>query len=235
MDINRNKKENTTMNAIYKTVVAIFIVAGSVIQGAEAQVSLGADIMSRYVWRGTDFGNSPSIQPDISFSAGNLTIGTWAAIATNGNPDGSEIDWYASYDISAGSGTISLLITDYTFPEAPNENYFSKSSHFIETGLAYQGSESFPVSVMTGIFITNDDDYSIYSELGYSAGGLDFFMGFTPAKSALYGTGKAGLINTGIGTSRAIRFSDYFTLTLLGKIAVNPYANDTFFLMGFSL
>lgn len=223
------------MKPIFKAFALIFIIAGMAIQEAEAQVSLGVDIMSRYVWRGADFGNSPSIQPDISLSSGNFTIGTWAAIATNGNPAGSEIDWYASYDISAGSGTLSLMITDYTFPEDPNGNYFSKSSHFIETALAYQGSESFPVSVMTGIFVTNDDDYSIYSELGYSAGGVDFFMGFTPAKSALYGTNKAGLINTGIGTSREIRFSEHFTLTLIGQVAVNPYANDTFFLMGFSL
>jgi hypothetical protein len=31
------------------------------------ELSGGADIMSRYVWRGRDFGNSPSIQPCIEF------------------------------------------------------------------------------------------------------------------------------------------------------------------------
>ncbi len=29
-------------------------------------LNLGTDIMSRYVWRGTDFGRSPGIQPFLS-------------------------------------------------------------------------------------------------------------------------------------------------------------------------
>ncbi|MFU8860184.1 MAG: hypothetical protein ACNA8K_07150 [Cyclonatronaceae bacterium] len=223
------------MNYVNKAAILFFLIHPFMISVAEAQVELGVDIMSRYVWRGADFGNSPSIQPDISFSSGNFTIGTWAAIATNGNPDGSEIDWYASYAINSDAGTFSLVVTDYTFPEAPNGNYFSKSSHFMETAFAWEGTESFPLSLSTGIFVTNDDNYSIYSELGYSTGPIDLFLGFTPAKSALYGTDKAGIINTGIGTSRDVRLSEYFTFTLLGKVAVNAYANDTYFLLGFSL
>jgi hypothetical protein len=222
------------MKKIYKAFFITLTASIAYAQPVFAQANLGVDIMSRYVWRGTDFGNSPSIQPDLSYTAGNFTIGSWAAIATSGNPDGSEIDWYASYDAETDAGTFSLIITDYTFPEAPTGNYFSKSSHFVETAVAYEGTEAFPVSLFTGVFVTNDDDYSIYSEIGYSAGGIDLFMGFTPAKSALYGTGKAGVINTGIGTSREIRFNDYLSFTLIGKLAINPYANDTFFLMGFS-
>ena len=45
---------------------------------AQAQsVDLGADIMSRYVWRGTDFGNTAAIQPSLSFSSGGFTVGAW--------------------------------------------------------------------------------------------------------------------------------------------------------------
>ena len=46
---------------------------------------VGADIMSRYVWRGTQFGgSSPSIQPFTSLSIGNLEIGAWGAYSTGG-------------------------------------------------------------------------------------------------------------------------------------------------------
>src|SRR5690606_39285657 len=103
-------------------------------------------------------------QPDISFTSGNLTIGSWAAMATNGNPAGSEIDFYASYAI----GDFSINIADYTFPEASFGTYFEPESHFVEVGLGYAGSVTFPISVTTGMFVTNDDDYSIYAELGYS-------------------------------------------------------------------
>ena len=39
--------------------------------------------MSRYIWRGTDYGHSPSIQPTLSLTAGGFEIGGWGAIATN--------------------------------------------------------------------------------------------------------------------------------------------------------
>lgn len=42
---------------------------------ASAQFGLGADVVSRYVWRGTDFGNAASVQPYISYTAGVLEIG----------------------------------------------------------------------------------------------------------------------------------------------------------------
>jgi hypothetical protein len=223
------------MRHFYKTITLILAITAITSSETIAQIDLGVEIMSRYVWRGTDFGNSPSIQPDISLSAGNLTLGTWAAIATNGNPDGSEIDWYLTYDIPTEAGTFSLAVTDYTFPEAPTGNYFDKSAHFIEAGLGYEGPADFPVTLFTGVFLTNDDDNSVYAEIGYTVSNLELFVGFTPAESAMYGTSKAGIINTGIGISREIQVSDNFFLNLLGKIAVNPYTSDTFFMFGFGL
>ncbi|MCH8494306.1 MAG: hypothetical protein LAT57_01575 [Balneolales bacterium] len=199
-----------------------------------AQVDLGVDISSRYVWRGTDFGGSPSLQPDISFTTGNFTIGTWAAFATNGNPAGSEIDFYASYAIPTNAGDFEFVVTDYTFPQDPSGNYFSSESHFVELGIGYSGTSKLPITLFTGVFVTNDDDYSIFTEIGYSISNLDLSLGFTPAASAMYGTTKAGVVSTGIGTSREVSLSESFSVTLSGNLIFNPYANDAFFLVGFS-
>ncbi|MCC5925003.1 MAG: hypothetical protein JJU41_00455 [Bacteroidetes bacterium] len=199
-----------------------------------AQVDLGVDINSRYVWRGTDFGSSPSIQPEISYTVGNLTIGTWAAFATNGNPAGSEIDFFASYEIETKAGSFELIVTDYTFPEDPSGQYFSVSSHFVELGVGYSGTESLPLTLFTGVFVTNDDDYSIYTELGYSFSNVDLSLGFTPGASAMYGTNKAGIVSAGLGTSREVQLSDSFSITLSGQLLFNPYQEDAYFLFGFS-
>ncbi len=34
------------------------------------EVQLGADVVSRYIWRGTDFGESMSVQPGLHLSVG---------------------------------------------------------------------------------------------------------------------------------------------------------------------
>ena len=44
-------------------------------------ISISCDLMSRYVWRGTDFGGSPSIQPGIEYSKAGFSIGAWGAYA----------------------------------------------------------------------------------------------------------------------------------------------------------
>lgn len=219
------------MKVIHKIQILLLVMLCTTITPLYAQVEIGADVMSRYVWRGTDFGNSPSIQPSLSFSTGNLTIGGWAAMATNGNPAGSEIDFYASYAL----GAFSLNLTDYTFPEAPTGNYFDAASHFVELGLAYDGSGVLPISVSTGMFVTNDDDYSIYTQFGYTFSNVELFLGFTPSASVLYGTQKAGIISTGLSASKEVQLSETFGISLKGSVVANPYANNGFLLFGIGL
>ena len=60
-------------------------------------VDLGADIMSRYVWRGTQFSTAPVIQPAFEVSAFGVTLGAWGSYSFLGVADGAEADIYISY------------------------------------------------------------------------------------------------------------------------------------------
>ena len=76
-------------------------------------ISVGVDLMSRYVWRGTDYGSSPSIQPSIEFATGGFALGFWGAYTTN-LPGVQELDLYASYTIQE---MVTIGLTDYFFPD----------------------------------------------------------------------------------------------------------------------
>ena len=78
---------------------------------ADAGVGFGADVVNRYVWRGTDFGNAVSVQPGMSISHGNIEIGAWSSWAISGG-GANENDLYASFS----SGPIGVTLTDYYFP-----------------------------------------------------------------------------------------------------------------------
>lgn len=215
-----------------KTLLSIGILLMISGQELHAQVGLGADIMNRYVWRGTDFGNSPSIQPDISYSSGGFELGAWGAFATNGNPAGTEVDFYTSYTFDTDAGSFQLMLTDYTFPQATEGSYFRNTSHFLEAGVGYGGTEKFPVSIFTGMFFTNDDDYSVYSEIGYTVNDVQLFIGFTPAASALYATDGPAVINTGFSVSKDLPVTDLFSLGLTGTVIANPYSDNLYILFG---
>lgn len=101
-----------------------------------AQFGLGADVVSRYVWRGTDFGNQLSVQPYASYTAGNVEVGAWGSFgAVNGGAN--ENDLYITFSQSG----FSLTLTDYFFPALSNgvatDNNFGKygsddGAHFLE-------------------------------------------------------------------------------------------------------
>jgi hypothetical protein len=42
-------------------------------------LNFGADVMSRYIWRGIDFGNSPAVQPSLFLSWRGLNVGAWGS------------------------------------------------------------------------------------------------------------------------------------------------------------
>lgn len=127
-----------------------------ILSSLSAQFSVSCDIASRYVWRGTDFGNSASIQPGISYAAGPLTIGAWSAWQHSGV--GSENDIYASYAM----GDFSLTVTDYYFPPADFTNADPDTgTHNIEVSIggAFSG-----VGFTFGMFVIEPGFYGAYED-----------------------------------------------------------------------
>ena len=100
------KKIKKTFNIL--TLVLISILSTSQTFG---QIDIGADILSRYVWRGAAYSNGPSIQPYMSYATGGFEVGFWGAYANDMMVD--ELDFYASASI----GPVALTLTNYIFPD----------------------------------------------------------------------------------------------------------------------
>ena len=71
----------------------------------------GADLVSSYVWRGTQFGSGAHIQPYMTLGSGNFEAGVWGSFPTTAEGGGNELDAYVSYDF----GPFALTLTNYTF------------------------------------------------------------------------------------------------------------------------
>ena len=209
-------------------------------QNSESPLSIGADIMSRYVWRGLDYGAAPSIQPYLEYSKGGFAIGAWGAYTTSfskANESGiQEMDLYASYTIA---DIITVGVTDYFFPQEIdyNYNYFDygsdTSGHVIEGLVSFNGLENLPLSLTLGYNLVNDDDNSLYVELGYSFTGVDLFLG---AGNGLYtGDGEFSVVNIGISSSKEIAITDNFSLPVSASLITNPEAKQIHLVFGISL
>ncbi|MEI7596469.1 MAG: hypothetical protein WCK02_12030 [Bacteroidota bacterium] len=213
---------------------------------SKVDYSFGADLSSRYLWRGKELSKSPCIQPTATFSLGNFSICSWSSY-TLANESLQEFDIYLSYKIK----NITLSINDYFVPDEnlSNNRYFiydnGKTSHAIEASAMYS-SENNPFSLTVGTFVygadnsygydvkkdtTGESYYSSYAEIGYAftikQNELNLFCGLTPW-AGYYGN-TMGVINAGISMSKEIEITDKFSLPIKGTVMANPQTHNIFF------
>lgn len=209
-----------------------------------SQVKIGADVYSRYIWRGVDFGNAPAIQPSLTFITGSFSIGAWGSYAfpTTGTTY-SENDLWVAYSFSSeNSGTFSILFTDYYIPSSGIQFGFYKpktggsASHTIEGGLIYAGPESVPISFVFYTNLSNDPENSSYIQVGYpiavSDATVTFTAGFVPSRSVYYLTDKYGFINFSITAAKSIAITDKFSVPINVSYIANPALDKTYLVFG---
>ena len=215
------------------------------------EVGVGADLVSRYIWRGLEIGNSPSLQPTISFGYGGFEIGAWGAYQLGRDASAKpsdEIDIYMSYGIELGSSSLDIIFTDYYFPNAGfklgNFNNHNDADgpggHVLEIGASLTLPESFPLTLAGYINFYNDKNNSVYLYTSYPLEvkevDLEIFLGATPGGDALYyGTDKFNVINFGLTASKEIKITDDFSLPIFGSYIINPNQDIAHFIFGVSL
>lgn len=192
---------------------------------ADAGVGFGADVVNRYVWRGTDFGNAVSIQPGMSISHGNIEVGAWASWAITGG-GANENDLYASFS----SGPIGITLTDYYFPGlTDDDSFFSYSNddavHVLEVS-ASLAPDGMPLSALVAYNFSGDPDDSFWVEATYDLGEME---GTAVSVTAGFGNGvyttdtDPALASVGLSMSKG----DYFASYIL-----NPDKESSFLVFG---
>ncbi len=207
------------------------------------EFDLGADMVTRYVWRGSDYSNSPNIQPFANYSIGGFKAEVWTSFSITENYQ--EVDWVFSYEIQE---TFKVMLTDYFFPNGTNFNnqYFDFSEenteHIFEATLEFGGTPKFPVSASVNYnFYGADPDKSWYFELGYSGILKEFdyeiFVGAAPGKGIYLpdGADEFSIVNVGFSLTKEIKMSEHFSLPVFGSLVLNPQAENIFFVFGITL
>lgn len=233
-------------------------------ESSKAELSVGADIVSNYIWRGIPnaayFGFSgdglslsPNIQPDLSLKCGDLTVGVWGSYDFLGAYQ--ETDLYISYEV----GPLTFSLTDYywNYPASYFKYKASTTTHIFEGAVSYSGSESFPISITAATMFygadkkfdkdkgafTTDNNYSTYVELSYpvklGSSEISPFMGFTTG-DGFYGDGYGNVdgfavVNLGCSASKDIEVTEKLTIPMTASLVLNPQLERVFFVVGISL
>ena len=208
------------------------------IKAQEVEFTVGADVVSSYVWRGGQLSGA-SVQPSIGLSVGDFSVSAWGSTDVNGAY--KEVDLSAEYSVAG----FSILLTDYWASSGKYYMYDShKTDHIFEASLGYTLPESFPLSISWNTTFAGADyakangdrAYSTYVELGYPVTAkdisLEFAAGLTPWEGAY--ASDFSVINLSLKASKEIKITDSFSLPVFGQLITNPRDEETFFVFGVS-
>lgn len=234
------KSFNQFINTI---LVVAFIISFN--QTSAQEINVGADIVSKYVWRGLEINKSPNIQPSLGFSSSGFDAGFWGSYSINNYSAADnysyEIDAYIGYTFVTEAGDFRLLLTDYYFPNAGikigNFEGDGIGAHTIEIAASYSG----PISILAAYNLHNDTGNNMYFEIGYSTSvgdvGLDLFVGGTPGSEdnpVYYGADSFSIINVGVKGSKIIKITDDFELPVFTSFILNPKSEIGYMIFGIS-
>lgn len=227
-------------------IIAVTLLSATMPATAKAQdkveASVGADLVSGYIWRGIDCGGV-SIQPTLSVGYKSLSLTAWGSVGFD-KKDTKELDLTLGYTI----GGFSAAITDYWFaPYADEEKvgYFKYGAH--NTQHTFEGTLAYdfgPVALSWNTYFAGADytkengnrAYSTY--IGISApfklASLDWTVeaGFTPWEGDY--SDKFNVTNLTLMAAKDIKITQSFALPVFAQLTFNPYTQGTYFVFGLS-
>ena len=210
--------------------------------GQESQWKLNGELFvySTHMWRGTGYGDTPSVEPSLTFSKGKFSINFWAAKTFD--------DTYTEIDIipSFTFGNYQITIFDYYNPKpGTDNNYFDfedgESCHSAELAISKNATKRLPVRLLLTSFFFGDKNpetgkafFSTYAEASvpFSIKNINIepAVGITPYKG--YYADKFSIINTSLTIKRDISITSNMSLPLKLLMVYNPTQEESYLSLG---
>jgi hypothetical protein len=203
--------------------------------------SLGADVVSSYVWRGSKVGTGPNVQPWLKFSTGGFTLGAWGSTSFHFDTDVAEMDLYTSYAFGFG---LTVGLTDYYYQSTPYFQYQGDTaSHAFEINAAY----TIKNLSLSGNYIINDASKGgpankpgggdMYFEAAYAFKNFGVFLGAGNGWHTTYkdnGDDIFAVCNIGLKAAKELKITDKFSLPVTGALSLNPNKEQLNLVIGVS-
>lgn len=249
MDFALKKKRRTVINysnmkarTLKKSLIAAMVMASMPMIAAaqdKVEASVGADVVSSYVWRGQDLGGV-SIQPGVSLAYKGFSLNAWGSVGFE-STDSKEFDLTLGYS----AGGFSVSVTDYWCSGA--QGYFHYGAH--NTAHVFEAQVGYDFGVLSANWYTNfagadgvnkdgNRAYSSYIVLAapFKLGGLEWEaeIGATPWATDFYNDGVNGfaVCDIALRAEKEIRVTDSFSLPLFAKMSFNPATEAAGFVVG---
>lgn len=211
----------------------------------EIETTMGADVVSNYIWRGQDLG-SVSLQPTLGVGWRGLSLAAWGNVGLSDPDDTKEIDLTLGYTI----GGLNIGITDYWVSRDgldPQGRYFKYDAH--GTNHVFEANIGYDFGFASLQWFTNfsgndykDDGkraYSSYVEASvpFKLATVDWTAtaGAVPAATDYYGTTGFAVTNLSLKAAKDIKVTDAFSIPVFAQFVGNPCSQKAYLVFGLTL
>lgn len=226
------------------TIMTLFVMSAVGVKAQEtANMSVGATMLSHYIWRGMELADA-SIQPSLKIGWKGLSL---TAEGSMGLADANDLK---EFDITLGyqTGAFSFGLVDY-WAETPTEKrYFiygtHSSNHTFEAFVAYdfgvmKASWQTYFAGADGVKSNGERAYSSYFELQAPFRMADFdclaTAAMVPWATTAYETSGFGVTNLGLKISKGLPITDRFKLPVFFEVVGNPTSQRAYVIFGLSI
>ncbi|MFR2070586.1 MAG: hypothetical protein ACLS4S_10605 [Bacteroides nordii] len=231
---------NKKLGGVAVAIVGILIPTTTMAQD-KFEVSLGADVVSKYVWRGFDQGSGASVQPSLGLAYKGVSLSVWGSTSIT-DLEPKEFDITLGYSI----GGLGITVTDYWWSGESGKYGYYKDSHYFEGTLSYHFGEKVPLTLSVATMFAGADknpednqNFSTYFNASYDIA-CPGDITLTPSigvstKSYLY-TGEkiSGLTDISLKAARSIKVTDSFSIPIFVQGTVSPAMDKTYLVFGMS-
>lgn len=227
MAINKSK--------FFITIWIVLVGSGGVVEGSsdttkskkDLPLNMEVTLATRNIWRGLDYGSSPSIQGNLAWSKEFFEVGACGTTTLNGRKEGYGT-WLELYATAKYRG-FSVTVDDYFFFNASDSlnTYFDwkqpSTQHFIESRIKWDSDK---LDLMAGYaFYKNSMDKTkgVYLEAEYAPfRNFSIIMGGLTGASWLSFYDNAGITTLGISGKRELNMGPRFSPVLKTSLLFNP-------------
>lgn len=206
----------------------------------KVEASVGASVVSKYVWRGQDLGGV-SIQPELSLSYKGLSLTAWGSVGIE-SKDAKELDLILGYE----TGNFSISLTDFwCLPDGEEFDYFKYGAH--STSHVFEAQVGYDFGLVALNWFTNiagadgvnKDGKRAYSSyvsatVPFSLWSIDWEaeVGATPWATDYYACADGFTVcDLSLGASKDLKIKS-FSLPLFAKVTYNPAVEKGYFTFG---
>lgn len=235
------------MKKLFVLVAFMISVLTASAQGGDNKLpfSGSVELTTKYLWRGQEYGESPTFFPTLNYSIGGLSI--YAIGAYTFDNSWREADLGISYT----AGDFTLEVVDYFYPTVvgSSDKYFNfdnkDTGHVLEGVITYAPS-SLPITALFSTFFYGADKkengnqaWSTYAEFGYhydfsETNVLSVSLGASLNKS-LYNNYETSfsIVNVAVKYETELYAAKQFSIPASVQYVVNPQKEKNF--LSFSL